>query len=265
MKEAYDFKTECDTIAALLDGKSEAELHQATQFKNWTVADILGHLHLWNIAADQTLTAPKEFASFIEAIMTSLSKGKTHIQAQNEYFDNMPVRQLFTDWKAYYPNMAERFAKADPEARVKWAGPDMSVKSCIIARQMEHWAHAQAIFDLFGEERINAERLKNVAHIGVTTYSWSFKVKGLEPILPKPYVRLTAPNGDIWDWNEPQTDNKVEGTATEFSQVVTQCRNVQDTKLVMTGEAAAKWMEIAQCFAGGPETPPAKGTRFKTV
>jgi len=215
MKEAYDFKAECDNIAALLDGKSEAELHQATQFKNWTVADILGHLHLWNIAADQTLTAPKEFASFIEAIMTSLSKGKTHIQAQNEYFDNMPVGQLFTEWKAYYPDMAERFA--------------------------------------------------NVAHIGVTTYSWSFKVKGLQPILPKPYVRLTAPNGDIWEWNAPQTDNKVEGTATEFSQVVTQCRNVQDTDLVMTGEAAAKWMEIAQCFAGGPETPPAKGTRFKTV
>lgn len=232
-------------------------------FKDWTVADILGHLHLWNIAADQTLNAPEDFATFIKTAMASLSQGKTHIQTQNEYFNNMPVGQLFSEWKAYYPDMAERFAGADPQARVKWAGPDMSVKSCIIARQMEHWAHAQAIFDLFGVDRINAERLKNVAHIGVTTYSWSFKVKGLEPILPKPYVRLTAPNGDIWEWNEPQTNNKVEGTATEFSQVVTQCRNVQDTQLVMTGKAATKWMEIAQCFAGGPETPPAKGTRYK--
>ena len=140
----------------------------------------------------------------------------------------------------------------------------MSVRSCIIARQMETWAHAQAIFDVLGQDRVDADRLKNVAHIGVTTYSWSFKVKGFEPMLPKPHIRLTAPSGAIWEWNEPQEDNKVEGSATEFSQVVTQCRNIDDTSLKMTGAAANKWMDIAQCFAGGPETPPAKGQRHKT-
>jgi len=31
----------------------------------------------------------------------------------------------------------------------------------------------------------------------------------------------------------------------------------------MSGETARKWMEIAQCFAGGAETPPAKGVRQK--
>jgi len=263
MKEAHDFKDECDSIAAILEDKSEAELGQTTQFKNWTVNDIIGHLHLWNIAADQTLNAPDDFAHFIGTMMEGLMAGKSHIQSQNEYFDGLSGVKLFGAWKAYYPSMAERFAAAQPEARVKWAGPDMSVKSCIIARQMEHWAHAQAIFDLFGLERQNEARLKNVAHIGVTTYSWSFKVKGMTPILPKPYVRLNAPDGEIWEWNEPQNDNKVEGSATEFAQVVTQCRNVADTNLTMTGDAAATWMEIAQCFAGGPETPPAKGTRFK--
>ena len=84
-------------------------------------------------------------------------------------------------------------------------------------------------------------------------------------MLPKPYVKLTAPSGAIWEWNEPQTDNKVEGTATEFSQVVTQCRNIQDTSLKMAGEAANKWMQIAQCFAGNPETPPEKGQRHLQI
>ena len=126
---------------------------------------------------------------------------------------------------------------------------------------MENWAHAQAIFDVLGLERIDTDRLKNVAHIGVTTYSWSYKVRGVDPILPKPYVRLTAPSGVIWEWNEPQGDNKVEGSAVEFSQVVTQTRNVGDTGLTMIGEAATTWMNNAQCFAGGSETPPAQGAR----
>jgi uncharacterized protein (TIGR03084 family) len=152
---------------------------------------------------------------------------------------------------------------ANPQKRVKWGGPDMSVKSCIIARQMETWAHSQAIFDILGMDRVNTDSLKNVAHIGVTTYSWSFRVKKLTPPNPKPYVRLTSPSGKIWEWNEPQNNNKITGLAEEFSQVVTQCRNIKDTNLKCYGHTASTWMTIAQCFAGVSEVPPAKGSRNK--
>ena len=263
MQAAIDFKDECDAIAAILQDKSEADFEAKTLFKGWTVNDIIGHLHLWNIAADQTLSEPEAFQTFIAAAMKQLFTGKSHPEMQVSFLGGLSGRALFNAWRDYYPSMAKRFAAAAPDARVKWAGPDMSVSSCIIARQMEHWAHAQAIFDVFGIDRVNADRLKNVAHIGVTTYSWSFKVNGEAPIQPKPYVRLTAPSGAIWEWNEPQEDNKLEGSAAEFCQVVTQCRNIGDTSLRTTGDAATRWMEIAQCFAGGPETPPAKGIRRK--
>jgi len=264
MQEAIDFKEECDSIAAILYGKTEAELHMPTLFKGWTINDIIGHLHLWNIAANQTLSEPKAFQKFVSEAMGLLMAGKTHPELQAEVFKGQSATEIYQAWIEYYPTIAENYSRADPEARLNWAGPDMSARSCIIARQMEHWAHAQAIFDVLGLDRQNEDRLKNVAHIGVTTYSWSFKVKGLEPIRPKPYVRLTAPSGAIWEWNELQDDNKVEGTAEEFSQVVTQCRNIGDTSLKTVGEAAKTWMEIAQCFAGGPETPPAKGVRRKS-
>ena len=64
-------------------------------------------------------------------------------------------------------------------------------------------------------------------------------------------------------WNEIQTDNMVCGDAVEFSQVVTQTRNIADTSLEVTGGNAAQWMARAQCFAGAPENPPAKGARHK--
>ena len=86
-----------------------------------------------------------------------------------------------------------------------------------------------------------------------------------EPPAPKPFVQLTAPSGGIWEWNGRQEDNVVRGSAVEFSQVVTQTRNIDDTNLEAVGDTARQWMEIAQCFAGGPETPPAKGTRGVVV
>jgi hypothetical protein len=53
------------------------------------------------------------------------------------------------------------------------------------------------------------------------------------------------------------------GEAVHFAQTVTQTRNVADTTLETHGANAARWMEIAQCFAGAPETPPAKGARYR--
>ena len=62
---------------------------------------------------------------------------------------------------------------------------------------------------------------------------------------------------------ETCVDQLIEGSATEFCQVVTQVRNIADTRLKVAGEAATRWMAIAQCFAGPPETPPAPGSRFR--
>ena len=261
--EAMDFKADCDQIHDLLKTRSEEVFDKETLFKSWRIGDIIRHLHLWNIAADMSLNAPDKFKTFITEAMEKMNAGAGHITFQNDYFNGQSSAEVFADWAAYYPDMAARFQNADPDKRVKWAGPDMSVRSCIIARQMEHWAHAQAIYDCLGVDRKNTDRVKNIAHIGVTTFSWSFRVRGKKPPAPKPFVKLTAPSGEIWSWNEKQEDNLVEGLAEEFSQVVTQCRNIADTGLVTTGPIAAEWMAHAQCFAGGSETPPAQGTRRK--
>lgn len=261
MQAAHDFRDECDAIHVLLADLSPADFDRATAFKGWTVGEIIEHLHLFNIAADDALKGDAAFATFCKKILPDMAKG--HQALQRAWFGDTPASETYAAWARFYPNMADRFAAANPDGRTKWFGPDMSVRSCIIARQMEHWAHAQAIYDALGVVRVHADRLKNVAHIGVTTYSWSFKVNGLTPPKPKPYIRLIAPSGAIWEWNEPQDDNRIDGSAEDFAQVVTQCRNIGDDDIALktTGETATEWMRFAQCFAGPPETPPEIGTR----
>ena len=68
-------------------------------------------------------------------------------------------------------------------------------------------------------------------------------------------------HNEVWEWNDPSDENRVAGTAVDFCRDVTQNRNVADTELDVVGETAAKWMSIAQCFAGGPVDPPAPGER----
>ena len=73
---------------------------------------------------------------------------------------------------------------------------------------------------------------------------------------------LNLPSETAITYNEQCDDNFIKGSAVEFCQVVSQVRNIDDTSLNVVGDVATTWMKFAQCFAGKPEDPPKKGTRF---
>ena len=75
-------------------------------------------------------------------------------------------------------------------------------------------------------------------------------------------VELTGPSGDLWTWGPEDTNDIVRGPAEDFCLVVTQRRNLADTKIQVKGDTAEKWMQIAQAFAGPPENRPAPGERI---
>lgn len=263
MQQAEDFRAESRALAGILEDLPEADLHRVTQFKDWTIDHVLGHLHLFNSAAEISLKGEAEFSTFITPIVQEMQRGKSILEVQFPWLDGLSGKALFDAWRQGAESCADAFAQADPKARVKWVGPEMSALSSITARQMETWAHGQEVFDLLGLERKEEDRIRNIAHLGVSTFGWTF-INRKEPVpTPAPFVELTGPSGEIWQWNDVQAENSVKGSAVEFCRVVTQVRNVVDTELAVRGEVAKRWMEIAQCFAGPANAPPAPGSRHK--
>jgi uncharacterized protein (TIGR03084 family) len=260
-EQPKDFADESAALHALLAPLPEAALAERTAFKAWSLADIVGHLHFWNRAALLSLAEPETFRALGAKVMAHLGGGGTLRDFERAELAGLGGHALLAAWHDFAAAMAERFAAADPSARVAWVGPDMSVRSAITARLMETWAHGQSAYDLLGVVRRNADRIRNIAVLGVNTYDWSFRVRGRKSPQPKPHLRLAAPSGALWTWNDPSETDLVEGAAEEFCQVVTQVRNIADTRLAVRGAAAEAWMATAQCFAGPPETPPAPGTR----
>lgn len=261
MLQAEDFRAESRDLAAILADLPEPDFHHETLFKGWTIDHVIGHLHLFNAAAEAALAGPQTFDAFIAPVLRDMQAGKSLLECQFPWLDGLSGRALYAAWVAGAERCADAYAAADPKTRVKWVGPEMSALSSITARQMETWAHGQEVFDLLGLERAVHPRIRNIAHLGVATYGWSFRVRGRAVPEPASYVELTGPGGEVWRWGEPQPGNCVRGPAVEFAQVVTQVRSIADTKLEVRGANAQAWMQIAQCFAGPPETPPAKGQR----
>ena len=266
VRQVQDLRAEGDALNDLLTGMDDDYWHQATAFKNWSVWEVVAHLHFSDYLALTSLRSAAEFKPLAQQVTSARSPGaftrQWLMQGRQQPLTGPELRQR---WRSMFIEMCEQLAAADPNERFAWFGPGMKARMFTTARQMETWAHGWEIYDLMGVQRKHSDRLRHIATIGVRTYGWTFTNRKLPVPEPAPYVRLQAPSGAVWDFNDPDAGHCVEGDAVEFCQVVTQVRNIADTSLAVTGNNARAWMDIAQCFAGPPEDPPAPGSRVAAL
>jgi len=202
MKQATDYRAEADALAALLTPLDDAALNTPTLFKGWTVNDVIGHLYMFDVGALISLQQPDKVAAFFASLKTALSGEQTFVQVQNEWLDGLTGSKLLDTWHAHSATLTDAFVQADPKQRVKWAGPNMSARSSITARQMETWAHGQEVFDALGQTRTETDRIHNICHMGAATFGWSYVNRSL-PVPPTPpALHLIAPSSTVWHWNE---------------------------------------------------------------
>lgn len=258
MEQAADFRAECVALHALLTQLDEKKLGTETRFKRWTFEDIIRHLAVWDTAACLTLADGAAFRRFFSPVSLHMKRNSLRIFEKEALPQSGPA--LVDYWYRNALATADLYASADPKQRLKWGGPDLSARTCITSRLMETWSHSQAIYDELGVVRKDDDRIKNIAQIGVQTFEWSFLNRGISPPGPIPRLELSAPSGAIWIWGA-QGSEIIEGSGTEFCQVITQTRNVADTRIRCSGPVGAAWMAIAQCFAGPPSDPPPPGER----
>jgi uncharacterized protein (TIGR03084 family) len=218
-----------------------------TPAEPWTVRDQVAHLAFFDERAIDAISDPEVFIGHVSEIAADLESGlERHLELGGR--DGAATLQ---HWRVTRSRLLAILRRIDPSARLPWYGPDMSVKSFISARLMETWAHGQDVADALGVVRQPTARLAHVARLGVATFAWSHRLRGIPVPAVPPRVELLSPGGGLLTWNE-DGEGLVTGPLQDFCLVVTQRRHVDDTALVVHGETARRWMEIAQAFAGPP-------------
>jgi uncharacterized protein (TIGR03084 family) len=266
LPQVVDLRAEGAEFDRLLATLAEGDWGRATQFKRWTVDDIVRHLHAGDVLALASATDEDAFSRMLAEGQARRAAGATRTEIEKARVGaDLAGPRLHDRWRSTLDRLCGVLAGRPADARLKWAGPDMGVRMFTTARQMEIWSHGQAVYDLMGRDRPEpAARLRNIAELGVRTFGWTFSVRGQPAPGAPPHVYLRGPGGATWEWNAGNAADRVSGDAVAFCQVVTQTRNVADTALVVEGDVARQWMSIAQCFAGPPETPPPPGTRHRS-
>ena len=253
-----DLAGEQGALDSLVAGLDEAGWATQTPSEGWNVADQISHLAYFDEHAAWAVTDPEGFTAMVTELLSSPDPWdlEDRIMARGRA---MTGGELLDWWRSARAGLQEAMRGVDPDRRVPWYGPPMKVYSSAQARLMENWAHGQDVADALGVDYPASDRIYHVAELGIKTFSWSFRNRGLEVPDEKVRVVLRGSSGRVWVWNEG-CDANITGPLRDFCMVVTQRRHPADTRLVIQGGSAHRWMKIAQAYAGppGPGRPPSE-------
>jgi len=246
-----DLEAEHAALDAVVADLDEASWLATTPAAGWDVKDTIVHLIQADIAARIAVEEPERFVELRDGAMA------TGLDAVFGSKGDRTGAEILAWWRDERARMLTAFRSRGPKERIPWFGPDMSTLSFATARLMETWSHGRDVADTVGAGWEPTDRLRHVAHIGVSTRGWSYVNRGLTPPEGPVRVELRAPSGELWTWGPEDAADRVTGTAEEFCLVVTQRRRAEETGLAAEGTLAEEWIRLAQAFAGPPTEAPA--------
>lgn len=257
-----DFADERADLLGYLNALTTDDWLHPTLCEPWTIRDQVIHLGWFDHVATLAVENPSVFA-------VHRSQGLANPAAyEAEYlhrFSIEPGPSLVRWWTDAGEALAAALTLCDESLRVPWFDPEMSIRSMVSGRLMEHWAHGQDIVDALNLNRDPTDRLRHVAMVAVRARPYAYVVRGLTPPTEPIRVELAAPSGAAWLF-DPTGQQSVRGSAFDFCLVLNRRRNIADTTLAVDGLLAEEWMEIGQAFAGppGPGRKPGQTYRSKS-
>jgi uncharacterized protein (TIGR03084 family) len=243
-----DLQAESADLDRMVEAAGPDALALPTPAEGWSVGDTMGHLWYFDREGRRAIEDPDGFRAGVAQLLADPDNSLASILEETRRLGE----SLIPAWREERRLIIEALGRVDPSTRIPWYGPAMSPMSFGTARLMETWAHGQDIADALGVRRTPTNRLRHIAHLGVSTRRFSYSARGQEPPAKAVYVALTGPEGDEWTWGDPNATDSVRGPALDFCLLVTQRRVADELGLTVTGAAAGEWMSIAQAFAGPP-------------
>ncbi|MCX2929305.1 TIGR03084 family metal-binding protein [Mycobacterium sp. CVI_P3] len=244
-----DLRDESDALDALVAPLDPAGWAQPTPAPGWTIAHQIAHL-LWTDRV--ALLSITDEPAFDEQVTAAAADPLGFVDKAAEELALMPPADLLAQWRRIRTQLHTALRGVAEGRKLAWFGPPMSAASMATARLMETWAHGLDVADALGVVVAPSARLKSIAHLGVRTRDFAFAVHGLTPPAEAFRVELTAPDGSQWTWGADDAAERVTGSAVDFCYLVTQRRPRAELDVVADGPDAARWLDIAQAFAGPP-------------
>lgn len=122
MQQAQDFWDIHQQLYALVADLPDDQWPRESQFKGWTITDIIRHLHFWDDAVLLALQEPEKFAELRKKMIIFMGKGASLPAFEASILGDLSPAILREKWHDCAVSLKNGFADADPKARIPWVG-----------------------------------------------------------------------------------------------------------------------------------------------
>lgn len=207
----------------------------------WTVRDTISHLADSADMATDTLLG----GSRVKEWQTSTDLDALR-QKAIDHGRQMRPQDVIEWWRGGRAKVVEPLSHMDDDDRVEWIEGTMSARTFATFRLMETWSHGLDIYSALDIEVEDTARIRHVCWLGWKTLPYAFKAAGLDyaPIR----VEVIGPGYAKWVYGPEEAENLIKGSASDWARLVVRRIDTKDVRLKVTGDDAAKALEVAQAF-----------------
>lgn len=233
-----------DHLVAALD---PADWLRPTPAQGWDVRDSIVHLTVLDELAVECV------AGNYAALERAFAYGDldTFNQAWVERGRVKPPAEVLRWWRETRERLNQAFDPLPPGIRIPWGGGPMSVRTFVMARLVECWAHGLDCFAAVGATPVDTDRLRHVCWLSYLVLPHAFQVAGrvMPADLDDLRIEVTGPGGQRWLVGVPSASQRITGDAGEWARVAVQrLRCTQARTLRAQGALAEQAMEVARAY-----------------
>src|SRR5688500_18031586 len=116
LQEITDFHEEGKELRGLLETLKDSDWQKKTLFKDWTINDVVLHLHCSDISAAASVRDAVEYEALRARIAETRKGGLSMIEESRRRFPELRGKALLTRWWDQLEQLCELLAAKDPSA-----------------------------------------------------------------------------------------------------------------------------------------------------
>ncbi|MBO3745276.1 maleylpyruvate isomerase family mycothiol-dependent enzyme [Streptosporangiaceae bacterium NEAU-GS5] len=242
MKIFDDLAAEYEHLDGILGTLTPEQWSHASLCDGWTVSDVV--LHLAQTEELAAASAAGDASGIGDDVPGNVDGFADDLVAAQR---DTTTDALLGRWRTVAFATVAALRDQPQGARLRWITNSMSPAALATTRLAEHWTHAHDITEPLGIAYPDTARLQHIAWLGHRTLPYAFGVEGIEggPV----YCELTAPDGEIWRFGDPQAPSTITGPAGEFVRVGARRLTPADSSLKATGPHGPQALAVLRNYA----------------
>lgn len=256
-----DLSADGDEVDQLLAGLDAGQWALLTPAPGWTIAHQVAHLAATFRMAGLAAADPAAFKEIAGRLSPDFD---ANVRAALAEFLAQQPETLLQRWRAERARATAALAAVPAGQTVPWLVNPLPAAVLASAGMMELFGHGQDIADALGVRLPRTDRLGHLVAFAVRTWDFGYLARDIETPDVQFRFEITAPSGTLWEFGPTGSTERISGPAEDFCLLVTRRRHHADLDIVVSGDEAERWLEIAQAYRG-PAGPGRTPGQFATV